>query len=300
MAWLLFVDESGHDLRKSPYEVLAGVAIADERIWNLITAIHQAEERFFGMRITAREMEIKAKRLLKRKTFRLAGQMPPIEPSQRTVWARECLEEGRRAREARDLARPRRHQLTALGQAKIAFVERALELCAQHGARAFASIVDRDAPRTDGHFLRKDYAYLFERFYYFLDELPPHQHGLVVFDELERSQSHLLVEQMDGYFEQTVKGRMRASRILPEPLFVHSDLTSLIQVADLVAYITAWGIRVDQMHRPRRHELSSLASRVCNLRHRAVRERGGETFYIWSFAVIDDLRSREEHDLDES
>ena len=39
MAWLLFLDESGHDRGASPYEVLAGIAIADRDIWKIITAM---------------------------------------------------------------------------------------------------------------------------------------------------------------------------------------------------------------------------------------------------------------------
>ena len=187
--------------------------------------------------------------------------------------------------------------LTALAQAKVDFAGRVLEICSQHQVRAFASIVDRDAPRPEGFFLRKDYAYLFERFFYFLSEQPPFHQGLVIFDELERSRSHLLVDQMSEYFQKTAKGRYRSSRIVPEPFFVHSDLTSLIQVADLVAYIISWGVKVGSMNRPRRTELRDLASSVCELRHQStvqVQER--DDFLVWSFAVIDDLRPRDERE----
>ncbi len=155
--------------------------------------------------------------------------------------------------------------------------------------------MDRDAPRPKGAFLRKNYAYLFERFFYFLEEQPPNQHGLVVFDELERSQSRLLLDQMGRYFQTTAVGRMRSSRILPEPMFVHSDLTSLVQVADLVAYVIAWGVRIPgRMTRPHREELKPFADAVLALRHRAVRQEGPGSFYVWSFAVIDDLRPANE------
>jgi hypothetical protein len=165
-----------------------------------------------------------------------------------------------------------------------------LELCAHEQVKAFASIVDRDAPLPGGNFLRKDYSYLFERFFHFLEERPDHHQGLVVFDELDRSQSHILVDQMAHYFQNTATGRLRASRVVPEPFFVHSDLTSLVQVADLVAYIIAWGVRVGTMNRPARPDLASLGESVLALRyfqHRA-------DFPVWGFAVIDDLRPREE------
>lgn len=285
MSYLLFVDESGQDRRESPYEVLAGVAVEDSRVWNLILAIQDAEEHFFGVRVPAASQELKAKRLLKRKVFRLAEQLPPIELSRRTELARRCREDG---------ARAGKEELTALAQAKLDFVLRVLELCAQHGAKVLASVVDQQAPRPEGEFLRKDYAYLFERFYYLLEDRPPFHHGIVVFDELEKAQSHILLGQMEEYFERTATGRMRSSRVLPEPLFVHSDLTTLIRVADFLAYIVSWGVRFGRMERPARNELQPFVDAVLSMRHRAVRERDGAPFYVWSFQYIDDLRPRDE------
>jgi hypothetical protein len=184
-------------------------------------------------------MELKAKKLLKTKTFKLAAQLDPYAVDERTRLAKEALDEGVAAKTEARASRHTRAQLTALAQAKIAFCLRVFELCAQSGARAFASIVAPDAPRPAGARLRKDYAYLFERFYYCLDDSSARGHGIVVFDELERSQSHVLINQMSEYFKETRNGRLRSSRVLPEPMFVHSDLTSLIQVADLIVYVSA-------------------------------------------------------------
>ena len=39
MAYLLFVDESGQDRHKAPYEVLAGIAVLDRDLWNLVVAV---------------------------------------------------------------------------------------------------------------------------------------------------------------------------------------------------------------------------------------------------------------------
>ena len=102
---------------------------------------------------------------------------------------------------------------------------------------------------------------------------------------------------MDRYFKLTRKGRARSSRIIPEPFFVHSDLTTGIQIADLVAYIISWGFRLDNMIEPARQEMADLVNLVRQLRHRAVREVGSNpNFVIWSFAVIDDLRGAEDQD----
>lgn len=178
-------------------------------------------------------------------------------------------------------------------------MEEVLELCGRFHCRAFASIVDRAAPRSGGDFLRKDYAYLFERFFYFLEDQPADPQGIVVFDELERSRSHVLVDQMHRYFRQTQTGRLRAGRVIPEPVFVHSELTTGVQLADLVAYLVSWNVRVHSMSQPARSELDRFGRAVLSLRYRTVRERDDiPAFVMWSFAVIDDLRPREERELD--
>ena len=241
MSFFLFIDESGQDRRSSPYEVLAGIAIEDRDLWNLITAIQQAEIEYFGRRYSKEQHELKARKILKSKVFRLAAQLPPFPPEQRRELARQCLDAGEKAG---------RSQLTALAQAKIDFVKQVLLLCARFRCKAFASITSRYAPRPHGNFLRKDYAFLFERFFYFLEDISPEALGLIVFDELERSQSHILVDQMARYFRDTAKGRMRSGQVIPEPFFVHSDLTTAIQIADLLAYIIAWGVQIGGMPEP--------------------------------------------------
>jgi hypothetical protein len=145
------------------------------------------------------------------------------------------------------------------------------------------------------NYLRKDYAYLFERFFYFLEDEGSNPSGIVVFDELEKASSHILLDQMHRYFRETAKGRHRSSLIIPEPFFVHSDLTTGIQLADLAAYIISWGVRLGGMTLPARAELEEYGDIVCQMRHFSVRQVGDNPlFRIWSFAIIDDLRARTE------
>ena len=217
--------------------------------------------------------------------------MPPMGASGRRRLARVCLEKGERHEP------PTRAELTALAQAKIAFVKRLVTICEEFGVRAFASIVPRSAPRPASTFLRKDYAYMFERFYYFLEETAADEIGIVVFDELERSRCHILHGQMELYFKDTATGMLRATRILPEPFFVHSELTTAVQLADLVAYIISWGVRFGPMTEPARAELESLADLVCRLRYRTTRQdTAGEQWPVWSFKYISDLRPEEERE----
>jgi hypothetical protein len=140
--------------------------------------------------------------------------------------------------------------------------------------------------------LRKDYAFLFERFFYYLEDRDAEAQGFVVFDELEKSRSNILIDQMERYFLGTRTGQMRSRQINPQPFFVHSDLTTLIQVADLLAYIISWGWRrTGTYEAPARPELAALAAQVNGLRYRATREiHGNPGHAVWSFAVIEDLR----------
>jgi hypothetical protein len=178
LSWALFIDESGQDQRNSPYEVLAGIAIEDRQIWPLIRQLSDAQAAIFGMRLfQAYGNEAKAQKLLKRKVFQHAAQMGPIDPVIRTQLAREILEDGTNVT---------RERLTALAQAKLAYCNRALALCRSYGGRAFASIVPQTAPRPETNMLRKDYAYLFERFYYFLNGQADLPMGYLVSTRLKR------------------------------------------------------------------------------------------------------------------
>lgn len=283
LSWTLFIDESGQDMRQSPYEVLAGVAVEDRKLWRLIQRLSDLQDEIFGIRLFAvYQNEAKAQKLLKTKVFKHAAQMDPIEPARRRELAREILEDGTNVS---------RERLTALAQAKIAYCEAALATCLEFDVEAFASIVPKSAPRPRGTLLRKDYAYLFERFFYFLNSKPDDPMGYIVFDELDKSASHILLTQVAEYFLKTGKGRTRSRLIIPEPFFVHSDLTTMVQVVDLVAYIISWGVRLRYMDEPAREELSDLAGAVMRLRF-TQRLPSGHANY--GFKVIPDLRPQVE------
>ena len=179
----------------------------------------------------------------------------------------------------------------ALALAKLSYVSDVFQVSKRFRCRVFASIVETDAPGTNSDGLRKDYGYLFERFFYFLEDGRPTEHGIVVFDELEKSRSHLLIDQCHRYFKDTAIGKQRARLILPEPFFVHSDLTTGIQLADLAAYIISWGFRTSAMTKACRPELAPYAQQLAELRYKALRKVDGKDFDVWSFAHISDLRT---------
>lgn len=288
MSCFLFIDESGHDRRVSPYEVLAGVAIQDRALWNLVKALHEAELRHFGRRYSHGVDELKGSKILKKKVFTHASLNVELPANEIPILARAALDDGAAATV---------QHLKALAIAKLGYVQEVFDICSRFECRAFASIVETNAQNTASGGLRKDYAYLFERFFYFLEDQRPREHGVIVFDELEKSQSHILINQTHAYFKESATGQLRSRLIIPEPFFVHSELTTGVQIADLIAYIISWGFRTPQMTQPARAELNSYAEQVAQLRYRAVRARNGNSnFSIWSFAHITDLRTRQEWD----
>lgn len=263
MSYFLFIDESGHDLKNTPAEVLAGFAIQDVLLWDFVKAVHELERMHFGIRYSGPLRELKGRKFLKTKTFRLAAQEDPIEPADRASLAMGALSHGGSA-VPRDQA--------ALAQAKLAFIKDLWPLCGRFRGRIFAMVVDRDAKRPEERrILRKDYSYLFERFYYFLQDVRDKGTGVIVFDELEKSQSHILFEQMGAYFKDTRRGQERAKRILPEPFFVHSDLSTGVQMADLAAYILAWTHTGGTAGNDARDELMPFRRQVTGLAHDARR-----------------------------
>jgi hypothetical protein len=293
---LLFVDESGHDRSGTPYEVLAGVAIAESDLWNLVGAVRAAERECFGgyLRDLLSE-ETKAKKLLKRNRFRLADRDLGLSAVQRVSLANSLLLKGKVARAAKSAdAGETREELVAYSRQVLAFTHQVLDIAAAYGACIFATLVDPNAPRPERGQLRKDYVYLFERYFYFLEGLPRDARGLVVFDELEKSQAHGLIQQMAAYFLGTSTGRYRSSRIVPEPFFVHSDLTTGVFLADLAAYLLGWGWRNSRMSQPARPELRPYVEKIHGLQYvgEKPKDDGTGNWQLYGITFLDDLRGQ--------
>ncbi|HNY27900.1 MAG TPA: DUF3800 domain-containing protein [Candidatus Sumerlaeota bacterium] len=297
---LYFIDESGHDHKESPYEVLAAVAIAERDLWNLILSIRSAELEFFGVRLADVGIELKGKKLLKRKIFRLAGEGEPVSPTERLDLVRTLLLRNFAAKKKKLQIPPKQRELISYGQAVLAFVGRVLAIMAQHRVKTFAALVETSAPHpVNNDFLRRDYAFLFERFYYHLQTLDEAEMGLIVFDELEKVQSRILLEQMGHYFLDTGKGTLRSARIVPEPFFVHSDLTTAVQLADLLAYTANWAIRLNRMDQPKREELVELSDMFFDLRFVGRKEKAekNQEWPVYGMFYLDDLRPRSERPI---
>lgn len=295
---LYFVDESGIDLKEAPCVVLAGVSIEEANVWPLTQAFMAliAEVLRFP---PERGYEIKGSKLLKTRVFRHAALTDPLPEIRRNAAIEQLLQKNDESQRAGP------EELAALAQAKLAFVHRALSLAADFGMTIFASIVPRDAPQQkDRSFLRKDFAYLFQRIHCHVCDQDDHDHGVLIFDEQDPALSQRLLDQIHKYFSETGRGQQRAERMIPMPFFVHSELTPAIQIADLVAYIVNWGLRMGSMPELAREELKPFADKVFNLRYRGREvplkrrfgKRGRPTFGI---AYIPDLRPHFERETTE-
>ena len=150
-------------------------------------------------------------------------------------------------------------------------------------------MVPKDAPRPDNAdgVMRKDYSFFLERYFHFLNTKPEDPMGFLVFDELDKSASHVLLRQISEYFIKTTKGRSRSRLIVPEPFFVHSDLTTIIQVADIAAYSISWGLRLKGMRVEKRAELAPLVAEIERMRYHHRTDGGDE---VWGIKEIRDLR----------
>ncbi len=165
---LLFVDESGHNKSGTPCEVLAGVAVAEDMLWNLVRAIRSAERDHFGNYL--RDVyagEMKAKKLLKPDRFYEAQRDVVIPTDDCAALANSLLRKGKAAR-GQATSNPTFLEIVAFSRKVLEFVHAVLDIAASFNVQVFASVVDQDAPKPEQGRLRKDYVYLY------LDDLRGH------------------------------------------------------------------------------------------------------------------------------
>ena len=273
--------------------------LPQDNLWNFVQAIRAAEKDHFGDYLrNLRVGEMKAKRLLKRKRFESAGRAVDIPIAELVPLANSALRKGMVAREAgKSASDATERELVAYSRCVLNFVDNVLDIAARYGVKVFASVVDIKAIRPAEGLLRKDYVYLFERYFYFLETLPPRDRRLVVFDELDKAKSHILLHQMAAYFLGSNTGRYRSSRVVPEPFFVHSDLTTGIFLADLAAYVLGWGWRLKRMTQPKRSELVGYAQKLHDMQFHGDKPMpDGSTLTLHGITYLDDLRGQLDRD----
>jgi len=290
MAWLLFMDESGHSHKELPFEVRGGFAMADTQLWPFVQDTLRLELSCFGARLAEYKSEIKGMKLLSKERFQHAAQMPQIESGKRQQFCRALLQGGLEKRP------PTREQLTAYGQASLLMVDGIFELLESHKALIFASAVPRgtakpvagNSPPLD--ILRKDHNFLLERFFYFLER--ERQMGLLVMDEVEKQEDRRFVKRLHDYFVKTANGRERSRWIVPSPFFVSSDMALPVQVADVVIYALNWGYRLaaNMKNAPTRHEIESrFSAQIQKLNWKGEGFDGFQTYKTFGIFCVPDL-----------
>lgn len=240
MAWLLFMDESGHDHKHAPLEVRGGVAIHTSKLWGFVRGWEHLERDSFGVLLSAYGKEGKGSKLLDRDRMKWAEQNLLLAGDDRRKHCRSFLEKGREKKS------PSAIEFAAYGQACLELTRGVFELLIQHEAKLFAAAIPRGTKPPAGFaqvdYLRKDHVFLFERFFYFLEE--KHEHGLLIMDESDKTDDRRFVSRMRDYFTKTQVGRQRSYWIIPAPLFVSSEMSYAIQAADICMYCINWGFRL--------------------------------------------------------
>ena len=141
MAWLLFLDESGHDHKQMPYEVRGGIALEDSKLWPFTRAVQQLERECFGCSLSLFQKELKGSTLLGKKRFRFANQAGPMSSAERQKHAQAFLMKGFQK------LNPTSSEFCAYGQACIEMARGIFQLLRDHRAVLFASII----PCGTGH-----------------------------------------------------------------------------------------------------------------------------------------------------
>jgi hypothetical protein len=252
MAWLLFLDESGHDHKQMPYEVRGGIAIQDSQLWPFTRAVQQLEKECFGCNLSEFQLELKGSTLLDKKRFKFANQAPNLVSIERQKNARSFLMKGFQKQQ------PNSSEFCAYGQACIEMVRGIFQLCRDYRCKLFASMIPRGTRKSTGtpeEYLRKDQVFLLERFFYFLEEKK--ESGILIMDGSEKNLDRKFVRQLEAYFTRTNTGRYRTQWVVPSPYFVASDMAYPIQVADICIYCLNWTFRLPNqgMTEPVREEI---------------------------------------------
>ena len=287
MAWLFFIDESGHDHRHMPYEVRGGFAIHVSQLWPFVQAMQRLELDCFGCRLEDYGKEIKGATLIDRKRFAFARQGGAFPDGDRRSLCRSFLAQGRQG------GTPGRDAFTAYGQACLRMAREILALLRRHRAVLMASAIPRGVARPRGHrfedYLRKDAVFLFERFFYFLEAR--REHGVLVMDETDKREDRRFVARMEKYFTRTALGRQRTAWIVPAPFFVSSDMACAVQAADLCIYAVNWGFRLPGrgMDAPRRDEVADMfGADLAALQYRGQGVRDGRAFDTYGIFHVPD------------
>lgn len=281
------MDESGHDHRNMPYEVRGGVAIHAARLWPFIQAVNDLEVASFGCNLRDYGSEIKGYKLADKDRWRWAAQDAEMSDSDRRTHATNFLKASREGRT------PRRFEFTAYGQACVNMGRGIFRLLDEAEAVILASFIPKSVKRPSTfeatEYLRKDHVFLFQRYYWLLDEHD--ETGLIVMDRCEHNLDGHFVDQMVDYFTRSTNGQVRSTRIMPYPFFVDSHLVSPVQVADFCIYCLNFGFRLPSrgLDEPARQDVvDEFRPWLDKLQFQGRSIDGGQEHHIYGYCFVPD------------
>lgn len=287
MSYLLFIDESGHDHKNTPYEVRGGILLHARTVWPFVRAVKALEVSCYGDALYKYGTEIKGHKLLDKDRFKWAHQDKWLDDASRRKHALSFLRKGLQK------APPSRIEFTAYGQSSLSMARGIFQLLQDHEAVLFAAAIPADVQKPPTYqaeeFLRKDHVFLLERLFYFLEW--KREQGLLVMDETEKTEDRDFVRRLERYFTQTQTGRYRTEWIVPTPFFVSSDMTYPVQAADVCIYCLNWGFRlpVYGIKAPTREEIAQEFGPWLNrLQFKGEGYKEGEVFPTYGIVFVPD------------
>ena len=278
MSWSLFIDEPVDSRGDCPYKVVAGLAIEDKQIWPLTLRLSDANLHYFGCQLRApNSAYVKAEELLSRNIFDEAKKPLNASSADRLRLVSNALSNSGSIGESQ----------IALSQAKLIYCRLLINFLREYKVRAFAIMAPAAVeiiPVTNQ--LRRDYTFLFERFFYFLEDQTPLSFGNLILSDLNKYT--VSANTVSDYFLKTTKGKLRSKLIIPEPFYARGRLNILFQATSLLAYSLSWGFRTPTMHEAVRPELAEVAATFRSMRYLHTSRDGKKD---WSFKFIADLWS---------
>lgn len=235
------MDESGHDHKNTPMEVRGGVAIHASKLWDFVQDWDKRKEEVFGKNHAEWGVgELKGHKLLEKPRVNRAAKLPPLNGINRRKGVQRYLTRSKQGEKVVE------SDIIAYSQACVMMVDEVFDILKKHEAVIFASLIPCGVkPLKDFKFsdyLRKDYVFLQERFFNFLEQKT--EHGLFVMDRTENTQDKRFVKRLYDYYTKTENGQKRTKWVIPSPLFLDSEMSPGIQAADICIYCINWGFRI--------------------------------------------------------
>lgn len=272
MSWLLFIDESGHDRKKLPYEVRGGIAIHASKLNSAILTTKDAISTLYGGQFLEKG-EIKGSGLLKPKNFAHAKNLDHTFSAERVKQLTVDLLTD-------PIANSKMQNIAAYGNSSICLAKESFGILQKHNAKLFCTIVSKNSPLILENGLRMDFIKLIEKFSQFLEK--QNEYGVLVMDQVENSQDKKLSNCIEELFRQQ---RSKFRKVVSAPIFVSSDLTLGVQLADLCIYAVNNGafkpknLPYPGLNATTRKDIENLSSLIRPL---VIQERNWASTFYWS------------------